>query len=114
MTSALDPETCTAPLPGAALCARPGMEHNPAITHSARFWVAQRFSAANKAFLSRGALAPVVARLLILPPLPPAPAASVEFASVPARARWNRTTPAKCVPHHPTPLHRLRSLPVAS
>src|SRR5712671_1728293 len=82
MTSALGPETCA--LLGAELCAHADIEHKTAN----------------------------VARLLIIPLPPPAPAASAEFASVPARARWNRTTPAKCAPHRLIRLHQWRSLPV--
>src|SRR4030088_2366503 len=109
MTSALGPETCA--LLGAELCACPSAQHKTATMPSTIFWLAQRFSAANQPALLRGALAPVV-RLLIIPPPPPAPARSAEFASVPARARWNRTTPAKCVPHRLIRLHQWRSLPV--
>src|SRR5579863_222540 len=74
--------------------------------------MAQRFTAANEAPPFEGDLAPEVARLTFIPPPPPAPAWSAEFASTPARARWNRTTPAKCAPRHPTRRRRWLLLPV--
>jgi len=39
---------------------------------------------------------------VLIPPPPPARAWSAKCASKPARARWNRTTPAKCAPRRPT------------
>src|SRR5229473_6342747 len=124
MTSALGPGVGVAAL-GAELCACMGTEQNAAIRTSDSFGVAQRFNAAIMAFSSRWAsapevlntsfsancLVPAVARPLIILPPPPAPAGSTEFASDPARARWNQTTPAKCAPRRPIRHHQWLSLP---
>ena len=48
--------------------------------------------------------------LRLIPPPPPAPASSAKFASSPARARSNRTTPATYVPRRPTRRRRWRLL----
>src|SRR5580693_835582 len=70
--------------------------------------VAQRFSSAKKCAHLQRALATEVSSLLVIPPPPllPAPATSVEFASAPARVRCCRTIPAGCALRRPN--HRRR------
>src|ERR1700722_8202203 len=53
-----------------------------------------------------------VPRFNFIPLLLPAPAWSAKYVSDPARARWNRTTPAMCVPRRRNRRRQWQSLPV--